>query len=73
MKLSVAMTILGKMKHEHHIDPDLFDLFVEHKIYERYAEQFLLPEQIDKVDVSEYLGPLPDAIPDTAPEPQAGT
>jgi hypothetical protein len=73
MKLSVAMTILGKMKHEHHIDPDLFDLFVEHKIYERYAEQFLLPEQIDKVDVSEYLGPLPDAIPDTAPELQAGT
>ena len=73
MKLSVAMTILGKMKHQHHIDPDLFDLFVEHRIYERYAEQFLLPEQIDKVDVSEYLGPLPDAIPNTAPEPQAGT
>ncbi len=73
IKLSVAMTILGKMKHQHHIDPDLFDLFVEHRIYERYAEQFLLPEQIDKVDVSEYLGPLPDAIPNTAPEPQAGT
>ncbi len=68
MKLSVAMTILGKMKHEHHIDPDLFDLFVEHKIYDQYAEQFLLPEQIDEVDVSQYLGPLPDAFPDAEPE-----
>jgi hypothetical protein len=70
MKLSVAMTILGKMKHEHHIDPDLFDLFVKHKIYDQYAEQFLLPEQIDEVDVSKYLGPLPDAFPDAEPEPE---
>ena len=67
MKLSVAMDILGKMKLDHHIDPDLFDLFVEHKIYLRYAEQFLLPDQIDEVNVDQYLGPLPDAMPDKLP------
>ena len=67
MKLSVAMDILGKMKLDHHIDPDLFDLFVEQKIYLRYAEQFLLPDQIDEVNVDRYLGPLPDAMPDKLP------
>ena len=67
MKLSVAVDILGKMKLDHHIDPDLFDLFVEQKIYLRYAEQFLLPHQIDEVNVDHYLGPLPDAMPDKLP------
>jgi len=67
MKLSVAMDILGKMKLDHHIDPDLFDLFVEQKIYLRYAEQFLLPDQIDEINVDQYLGPLPDAMPDKLP------
>ena len=67
MKLSVAMDILGKMKLDHHIDPDLFDLFVEEKLYLRYAEQFLLPDQIDDVDVNQYLGPMPDAMPDKLP------
>jgi HD-GYP domain-containing protein (c-di-GMP phosphodiesterase class II)/DNA-binding response OmpR family regulator len=67
MKLSSAMDILGKMKQEHHIDPDLFDLFVENEVHLKYAEQFLLPEQIDSVDVSKYLGPMPGA--DDAPAP----
>lgn len=64
MKLSQAMDILGKMKHEHHIDPDLFDLFVEKQVYMTYAERFLLPEQIDEVDVEKYLGPLPEPLPE---------
>ena len=67
MKLSVAMDILGKMKLDHHIDPDLFDLFVEQKIYMQYAEQFLLPDQIDEIDVDHYLGPLPDVAPGSLP------
>ena len=33
-----------------HIDPDLFDIFVRKKVYLRYAEQFLDPDQIDNVD-----------------------
>lgn len=60
MKLSTAMDILGKMKLEQHIDPELFDLFVENGIHIKYAEQFLTPEQIDEVDVTHYLGPIPD-------------
>jgi HD-GYP domain-containing protein (c-di-GMP phosphodiesterase class II) len=49
-KLSEAMEILGKMKMDNHIDPDIFDLFVQEKIYLRYAEMFLETSQIDKVD-----------------------
>jgi len=50
--LSESLHILGKMKLDHHIDPDLFDLFIREKLYVRYAEQFLEPEQIDVVDES---------------------
>lgn len=46
-KLSDALSILKKMKDEHHIDPDLYDAFIEHKIYRKYAEKFLDAAQID--------------------------
>jgi hypothetical protein len=32
------------------VDPDLFDAFIREKVYLKYAEQFLEPEQIDDVD-----------------------
>lgn len=48
--LTESLNILGKMKLDHHIDPDLFDIFIREKIYLRYAQQFLEPEQIDEVD-----------------------
>lgn len=54
--LSESLYILGKMKVDHHIDPDLFDLFVRDKVYLRYAEQFLEPEQIDDVDETKIPG-----------------
>ena len=57
--LSESLFILGKMKVDHHIDPDLFDLFVREKIYLKYAEQFLEPEQIDDVDVANIPGYVP--------------
>jgi HD-GYP domain-containing protein (c-di-GMP phosphodiesterase class II)/HAMP domain-containing protein len=47
--LMEALRILGSMKEEGHIDPDLFDIFIKEKIYLRYAEKHLLPEQIDEV------------------------
>ncbi|MDP1663531.1 MAG: HD domain-containing phosphohydrolase [Methylobacter sp.] len=46
-KLSDALFILKKMKEEKHIDPDLYDAFIEHKIYKKYAEKFLDAYQID--------------------------
>lgn len=54
--LSETLMILGKMKLEHHIDPDIFDLFVREKIYLRYAELFLDPSQIDEVDETKIPG-----------------
>jgi HD-GYP domain-containing protein (c-di-GMP phosphodiesterase class II) len=50
MKLSQAMGIMHKFRMGGHIDPDLFDVFVNEQVYLRYAEQFLDPWQIDPVD-----------------------
>jgi response regulator RpfG family c-di-GMP phosphodiesterase len=46
-KLSEALAILKKMKEDHHIDPDLYDAFIAHKVYKTYAEMFLDEFQID--------------------------
>ena len=49
MTLSQALAVMRKMVQGGHIDPDLFDVFVQGKVYQRYAERFLDPEQIDDV------------------------
>jgi len=54
--LTEALTILGRMKEEKHIDPDLFDVFVRDKVYLKYALEHLEPEQIDDVDHSRIPG-----------------
>ena len=48
--LSESLEILGRMKENGHVDPDLFDIFVRKQVYRRYAEMFLDREQIDAVD-----------------------
>lgn len=57
--LSESLFILGKMKLDNHVDPDLFDLFIREKIYLQYAKQFLEPDQIDEVDVTKIPGYTP--------------
>jgi HD-GYP domain-containing protein (c-di-GMP phosphodiesterase class II) len=57
--LSESLEILGRMKLNHHVDPDLFDVFVRRKVYQRYAEMFLDKEQIDAVDESRIPGYQP--------------
>ena len=57
--LTESLTILGKFKLNGHIDPDLFDIFMWDKVYEKYARQFLDPDQIDEVDVAEIPGYVP--------------
>lgn len=47
--LSETLHILGMMKLDNHIDPDVFDLFISEKIYLKYAERFLEATQIDEV------------------------
>jgi HD-GYP domain-containing protein (c-di-GMP phosphodiesterase class II) len=54
MKLSQAMTIMHKFKRNGHIDPDLFDIFVEQGLYLRYAQRFLDPWQIDEVNPQDW-------------------
>jgi HD-GYP domain-containing protein (c-di-GMP phosphodiesterase class II) len=57
--LSESLEILGKMRLGGHVDPDLFDVFVRKKVYQRYAELFLDKEQIDEVDESKIPGYAP--------------
>lgn len=54
--LSESLAILGRFKLSGHIDPDLFDIFVREKVYLRYAQEFLDPEQIDAVADSRIPG-----------------
>ncbi len=57
--LSESLEILGRMKLNNHVDPDLFDIFVRRRVYRRYAEMFLDAEQIDEVDESKIPGYRP--------------
>ncbi len=57
--LSDSLAILGKMKDNGHVDPDLFDIFVRDKVYLLYAREFLDPEQIDEVDEKRIPGYKP--------------
>ena len=50
MGLSQALRILGRMRVDNHVDPDLFDIFLRERVYQTYAERFLGPAQIDEVD-----------------------
>jgi len=54
-KLSESVKIMSFMVKDDHLDPDLFRLFLESGVYKAYADKFLLPEQIDEVDVVQYF------------------
>ena len=54
-KLSDSVKIMSFMKKDAHIDGELFELFLKSDVYKEYAERFLLPEQLDDVDISQYL------------------
>jgi len=54
-KLSEAIRIMSFMKKDRHIDPDLFDLFLSSGAWLEYGRRYLQPEQIDEVDIYEYL------------------
>lgn len=53
--LSEAIRIMGFMQQDHHIDPELFALFLRSGVYLRYAKRYMRPELIDEVDISPYL------------------
>lgn len=53
--LSECVRILAGFRTRGHIDAELFELFLTSGVYQRYAERFLKPEQIDAVDITQYL------------------
>ena len=54
-KLSEAIKIMYFMKKDQHIDGNLFKLFLESGIYLQYAKKYLSEDQIDQVDIEQYL------------------
>ena len=55
-KLSKALTILKYMVDDGEIDKDLFDLFIIKKLYLKYANEMVDPNQIDSINEKEFLG-----------------
>jgi response regulator RpfG family c-di-GMP phosphodiesterase len=55
-KLSECLKIMGLMKQDDHIDPDIFEIFIKQRIYLDYADEFLDPEQIDKIEEAKIPG-----------------
>lgn len=49
-RLSEALKIMAFMCREGHIDPELFDVFLRHQAYAKYAQTQMKPEQIDAID-----------------------
>ena len=56
MPVSVACRILANMAEEKHIDHEIFELFLRERIFVKYAQEFLSPDQLDEVDVEALLG-----------------
>ena len=53
--LSQSVKILSFMAKDKHLDPDIFKLFLSSGLYLEYAKEYLQPEQIDTVDIAQYL------------------
>jgi len=54
--LSEALSILGRMKQEGRIDPDLFDVFIQERVYLDYAERYLDEKQRDITEPEQIPG-----------------
>lgn len=57
--ISESLKILGFMKKDQHIDPDLFKVFIDEKVYMEYAKIYLDPKHMDEV--------IPNKIPGYEP------
>ena len=53
--LTETMEIMGEMKRNNHLDPELFNLFVKSKIHLIYAERYLPKELLGEVDEEQLL------------------
>ena len=55
-KLSECLKIMGFMKQDEHIDPDIFEIFIKQQVYLDYADEFLDPAQIDEIEEAKIPG-----------------
>jgi len=53
--LSNCIKIMSFMRNDGHICPDLFELFLRSGLYLEYAREYMQPEQIDDVNIEDYL------------------
>lgn len=53
--LSESIKIISYMVKDKHLDEDIFRLFLESKVYLEYANEFLEKEQIDEVNIEQYI------------------
>ncbi len=54
-KLSDSIKIMSFMVKDQHLDGELFELFLKSGVYQDYADKYLLPSQVDDVDIASYL------------------
>lgn len=52
---SQALAIMQQMRDTQHIDPDLFDLFLQAGVFKEYAAMYLSAAQNDVTDITPYL------------------
>ncbi|MFT5758625.1 MAG: HD-GYP domain-containing protein (c-di-GMP phosphodiesterase class II) [Alteromonadaceae bacterium] len=55
-KLSETLMIMGRMRLEDHLDPDLFMVFIKEKVYLEFAQQALDKSQLDEFDINQIPG-----------------
>lgn len=53
--LSESLQILKNMRDDQHIDAQVFEIFLRSGVYLDYAKRYLKPEQIDDVNIDDYL------------------
>ncbi len=54
-KLSEALRIMSFMYKDGHFDAELYKLFLTNGVYRQYGEKYLAPDQVDEVDINNYM------------------
>lgn len=67
--MSETLKIMTLMKRDGHIDPALFDLFLEAGVYQSYGDQYMREDQMDEVDITNYIGSEPPILKDMKKPP----
>ena len=65
--LSESFSIMARMAHDRHICPIVFAQFLRSGVWRSFSSQFLLPTQIDDVDVEALIERLPKPPAESGP------